>query len=123
MAATSEKIVARPPRFHTQIIVDRDSCVIGQFEFDRSASFPLPNDCAIQGVAAWRNMSDLQGDNVATAKLAVDRQIEQRQITNPIAQTQMMFTSASRASVGGEGHRARTLTIAYLPESPRKQTW
>jgi hypothetical protein len=35
----------------------------------------LPNRCAVRCVTIGSNIFDPQGDNVATAKLAIDRQI------------------------------------------------
>jgi hypothetical protein len=51
-----------------------------QLKPDWAAGLPLTNGSAIEGIAIGGNVIDLDGDNVAPAKFAVDCKIKQRQI-------------------------------------------
>ena len=62
------------------MIVDRQACLLGDFEFNRSACFPLADRCAVHGIAVRGDILDLQAHEITTAKLAVDGKIEQSQI-------------------------------------------
>jgi hypothetical protein len=52
-----------------------------QFKSDRS-SFPLPNSCGDLPCSHAGDVFDPNGDDIAAAKLAVDRQIEHRQVAS-----------------------------------------
>ncbi len=65
-----------------QIIIDGLAGLLAQFESDGPTSFLLSNGCAIRRVAAGGDILDPYGDDVAAAKLAVDRQIEHREVAN-----------------------------------------
>jgi hypothetical protein len=50
------------------------------FEANRLSRFLLSDRCPITGASVWGNIFDLKSDDIATAQLAVDGQIEHRQI-------------------------------------------
>ena len=56
------------------------SGLLCQFKPDRAPGLSLTHSRPIRGVAIGRNIIDFYGDNVAASQLAIDRQIEQRQI-------------------------------------------
>jgi hypothetical protein len=48
----------------------------------RYASLPLPRRGTVDGITVGRNIIDFDGDNIAAPEPAVDRKIEQHQITD-----------------------------------------
>src|SRR5260370_2980911 len=64
------------------MIVDGLAGLLTQFKSDGPPSFLLSNRCAIRRVAAGGDILDPDGDDVTAAKLAVDRQIEHREVAN-----------------------------------------
>lgn len=62
------------------MLVDRLAGLFGDFELDGPASLPLADGCAVHGIAVRGDILDLQAHDITTAKLAVDREIEQSQI-------------------------------------------
>jgi len=76
----TEEELARLALRQTQVFVDGLSSLIGQLETYRPPRLLLANGCSIQRVTAWSNVIDADGDNVAAAKFAVDRQVEECKI-------------------------------------------
>src|SRR5262249_62039087 len=71
----------------SEVVVNGLSGLIRQLEFDRPSRLLLPYGGAIDRVAIWSNILDLQGDDVASAKLTVDGQVEHGQVTgSPLKQ-------------------------------------
>ena len=56
--------------------------LLGDFEFDRPACLPLADRRPVHGIAVRGDIFDLEANDIATAKLAVDGEIEQRQISS-----------------------------------------
>jgi hypothetical protein len=54
--------------------------LLRQLKPDRTSGLSLTHRGSSNGIAVGRNVIDLEGDNIATPKLAVDRDIEQRQV-------------------------------------------
>jgi hypothetical protein len=79
---TVEQKLARPFVVRRQIIIDRLSGLFAQFKSDRSPGLLLPHGCAIRRISTGGNILDSDGDDVAATKLAVDCQIEHRQIAS-----------------------------------------
>lgn len=50
---------------------------------DPPTRLALPNGRAIDGIAMWRDALDLEVDQVAATRLAIDREIEERQVPRP----------------------------------------
>src|SRR5229473_1469064 len=65
-----------------QVIIDGLAGLLAQFKSDRPPSFLLSNRCAIRRVAAGGDILDPDSDDITAAKLAVDRQIEQREVAS-----------------------------------------
>jgi hypothetical protein len=61
-------------------VSDREPRLFGDFELDRPAGLLLDHGRAIPHRAADTHVIDPQGDQIAAAQLAVDRQVEQREI-------------------------------------------
>ena len=59
---------------------DSRSGLLRDFELHRSPGLPLNNHRTIADAAGGRYVSDRDRDQVATSKLAVDGEIEERQI-------------------------------------------
>jgi hypothetical protein len=52
----------------------------GQLKPDGAPGLFLAHACAIDGVAVGGNVIDFYRDNVATPELAIDREIERREV-------------------------------------------
>src|SRR3954470_13711467 len=65
-----------------QVVIDRLTGLLGHFESDRSPGLPLPDRCAICRISACSHILDAQGYDITATKLAVDCQIEHRQIAS-----------------------------------------
>src|SRR5579862_6699664 len=63
------------------VTVNRLAGLFGQFEPDRTPGLYLAHGCPIDVIAIRRNVLDLESDDIAASQLAVDGQIEHRQIT------------------------------------------
>jgi hypothetical protein len=64
------------------VIIDGLAGLLAQFKSDGPASFLLSNRCAIRRVAAGGDVLNPDGNDVTAAKLAVDCQIEHREVAN-----------------------------------------
>ena len=60
-----------------------------QFKPDGSSGLFLPNGRPIDGIPIWRNVLDLEGDDITTPQLAVDGQIEHGQITDSLVDLEL----------------------------------
>jgi hypothetical protein len=60
---------------------DGGSRLLGDLELDWSSGFPLNDHCPVADNTGKRDISDHYGDQVTTSQLAVDREIEERQIS------------------------------------------
>ncbi|WP_347339267.1 hypothetical protein [Bradyrhizobium ivorense] len=72
------KKLALPLSGEPQIVVDGLAGLLAQFKSHRPSGFLLPDGCPIGCVSAGGDIFDPEGYDIAAAKLAVDRQIEQR---------------------------------------------
>ena len=66
----------------SEIVIYSLPGLLGQFEPDRLSGLLLAHCRAINDIAARGNIFDLQSDDIAAAQLAVDGEIEHRQITH-----------------------------------------
>jgi hypothetical protein len=62
--------------------------VLGQIEHHRPTGFLLAYGGAGNGMALWRDVGDAQADQVAAAQLAVDAEVEQRQVADATRELQ-----------------------------------
>src|SRR5215472_16721344 len=81
MPTAREQKLARLLARRSQVVLDRLPGLFGQLELDRPSRLPLPDGSAFDRVAGRRNALDLEGHHVATAQLAVDRQIEHGEVS------------------------------------------
>src|SRR5450631_4947100 len=65
-----------------QIFIDRLAGLFGQFKSDRSAGLLLTYGCAIRSVSARGDIVDFDRHDIAATKLAVDREIEHREVSD-----------------------------------------
>ena len=68
-----EQELAGPFAGGPEIVIDRLTGLLAQFKSDRPPGLLLPNRCAICRVSARSDILYLDGDDIAPAKLAVDR--------------------------------------------------
>jgi hypothetical protein len=59
------------------------SCVCQQLELDGPTGLLLNDDCTCANLSANHQVTDFHPNHVAATQLAIDRQIEQRPITQP----------------------------------------
>jgi hypothetical protein len=65
-----------------QVIVDSVTGLIRRLELDRPTRLFLPNRCVIHRIAVSCNVLDLDSDDIAAAKLAVDGQIKRGEVAH-----------------------------------------
>ena len=63
-----------------QPLLQRDAGLLHDLELNRTAGFVLDNRRSVSHVAACRDVVDPKADEVAAAQLAVDGEVEQREI-------------------------------------------
>src|ERR1700753_3830320 len=63
-----------------QIVIDSLAGLLAQFKSNRPSGFLLSDRCAIRCVPAGGNILDPQGYDITAAKLAINRQIEHREV-------------------------------------------
>jgi hypothetical protein len=80
---SAEKVVARRRSRHRQKIIDRLAGLFGALELDGQARLPLADCCTVSGVAVRSDILDLDAHDIAAAQHAVDREIEQCQVSHP----------------------------------------
>src|ERR1022692_2322008 len=76
---SEQKIVGLSVR-GADVIIDRLPGLFGHLEPHRHAGLFLAHRGTLDGVTVRRNVLYLEGDDIAPAQLAVDRQIEHRQV-------------------------------------------
>ena len=72
--ASKEPLIGLPTGL-SQVLVDGLARLLREFKFDRTTGFALPNDSTVERIAARRNVFNAQSDDIATAKLAVNREV------------------------------------------------
>jgi hypothetical protein len=81
--APSEQILTWPLASFFQEVVNGLPGLIRQLELDRSPGLLLPDGRAIDRIAIRSEIFELQGDDVATTQLAVDRNVEKGKVAGP----------------------------------------
>jgi hypothetical protein len=79
-APATEQKIAGTLLGRREMVVDRLARLLGNLEPDRKNSLVLPNCRAFDCIAVWRDVLDLEAHHVAATQLAVDREIEERQV-------------------------------------------
>src|SRR5208282_466543 len=75
-----KKELSLPPVCHAEAFIHSLPGLFRDFEPHRPAGLLLPDRRSLNGVSVRGNILDLKSDNIATAQLAVDGEIEQRQV-------------------------------------------
>ena len=78
-----EQKLAAPATGFRQPISDGGPCLLGDFELDRPPGLLLDHGRAIPRPAGDAHVIYPQGDKIAAAQFAVDRKVEQSEITLP----------------------------------------
>jgi hypothetical protein len=79
-ALAAEQEMAWPSACNANVVVDCLPRLLCHFEANRLSRFLLSDRCPINGGSMGGNVFDLERDDIATAQLAVDGQIEHCQI-------------------------------------------
>src|SRR5258708_40165836 len=79
-ARRSEQEFAGLSVCRTDVVINRLPGLFGDLESHRLPSLLLAHRRALNGVSVRGNVLDLEGDDIATAQLAVDGQIEHCQV-------------------------------------------
>ena len=79
-AAAAKQAVTSLPARSADVVIDRLSGVLGHLKANRQASLLLADHCSVDRISVRRDVFNLEGDDVATAQLAIDGEIEHRQI-------------------------------------------
>jgi hypothetical protein len=99
-----------------EVPVDRLPRLLGDLEPDRPTGLPLADCRAIDRVAVRRNILDPQSDHVTTAKLAVDGDVEEREIAYAACELQ---PSAYRPDMLRLKRWFRARQSAFVPRRAR----
>jgi hypothetical protein len=76
----------RPQMCSTQPGCDGVPCLLGHLELHRSLGLLLHDDCACRDLTALDDIMDTQRDEIAAAQLAIDGEIEKRQLSRSMIQ-------------------------------------
>jgi hypothetical protein len=85
---TGEQVWALIEIFVFQMGQHRLPGLFGDFKPDRPARLPLPDCRAINAYAIGSNLLRQQADDITATQLAVDRQVEKREIAGSVGQLQ-----------------------------------
>jgi hypothetical protein len=81
IGAASKQRLPRTSSRMPNVGVDRLS-VLGDFELHRPPGLLLPNRRTVERVAVGRHVVEAHGHHIATAQLAVDREIEEGEVAH-----------------------------------------
>lgn len=68
------------PSGHTQVLIYSLARLLGYLELNRPAGLLLPHDRPVKRIAIGRHIIDADSNHIASAQLAIDRQVEQGQV-------------------------------------------
>src|SRR6516162_6858632 len=94
------------------VVVDRLTRLLGHLEPDRLTGLLLAHRRAIDGMSVRRHIFYLEADDVAASQLAIDGQIEHREIACSSLDLQV---ASNRPNVFGPKRRLRPCQFALLP--------
>src|SRR5438477_5510821 len=98
------------------MVVDRLPGLLCDFESDGPACLALADRCSLHGVALRGDILDFQAHNVAASELAVDRDIEERQIASSACD---LKSRPDRPHVFGLEWRFGSRELPLVPERLR----
>jgi len=87
-STTLKQEALRSPLPHTEVIISCLTGLLRDFKPHRPARFLLTNGSPIYGITMWRDVFDFQGNYITAAKLAVDCDVEKRQVAHTMIQLQ-----------------------------------
>jgi hypothetical protein len=96
----------------TDVVIDRLTGLFGDLEPHRLPSLLLAHCRAINGVSVRRNVLDFEGNDIATAQLTVDGQIEHRQVAFAVCDLELC---ADRPDVFWPERRFGSYQLALVP--------
>jgi hypothetical protein len=79
-AAAMEQKIARTLPARRKVLIDRLARLLGDLEPDRKTGLALPNGRTVDGLSIWRDVLDFEAHHVAAAQLAINCEIEERQV-------------------------------------------
>jgi hypothetical protein len=88
-SATRKQALPRLEAAAAKIVVERLPGLLSQFEPDGPSGLLLANVGPVDGVAVGRHVIDIEGNEITTTQLAVDGQIEHRQIAHTLCKLQI----------------------------------
>jgi len=80
LALRGKKEFPSLPVCHAEVFIDSLSGLFGDLEPHRPAGLLLADRRTLNGVSVWGNVLDFESDDIATTQLAIDGEIEQRQV-------------------------------------------
>jgi hypothetical protein len=83
ITTAAEQKLARFLASGFDVIVDGLPRLLRQFRPDGLSGFLLPHCRAVYCIATWRDVLDAKCDDIAAPQLAIDCEIEHRQVTGP----------------------------------------
>ena len=111
-----EQVILCPQPLKFDLFADRHSRLVSNFKLNWPFGLPLHDDRSSRHLAAKRDIPDPDSDQVAGSQLAVDGEIEQREITNPSSDLQADPDGPDLVSF------QRRLLAGYLALVPRNST-
>src|SRR5487761_1358408 len=109
-----KKELSMLPVRRPEVIIDRLSGLFGDLEPHRPTCLLLPDCRALNGVPVRGNILDFESDDIATAQLTVDGEIEQRQVALPVCHLKL---GADRPDVFRTQRRLGAGQFAFVPRS------
>jgi len=118
--AAAEQEVARFSTGGADVVVDRLPSVLGDLESNRQAGLLLADRCTVDRISMRRYVLDLERDDIAPTQLAIDRQIEHRQIARTSLYLQL---GADRPYVLRSQRGLGTDQLAFVPSNALRRGW
>jgi len=78
---------------HAQPRCNRVPCLLGHLELHRPLRLLLHNNCASRDLTALNDVVDTQPNQIATTQLAIDGEVEKRQLSRSMIQPAGEFES------------------------------
>src|SRR6516165_1679335 len=111
-ATAGKEVLTRLLVGGSDVVVDCLTGLLSHLEPDRLAGLLLAHRRAIDGMSVRRHIFHLEADDVATSQLAVDGQIEHREIARSSFDLQL---APNRPNVSGPKRRVRPCKFALIP--------
>lgn len=116
IATAGEQELARLARRQAQVLINRLASLVSQLEPNWPTRLLLADGCAIHGVTVRGYIIDANGDDVAAAQLAIDRQVEEGKVAILAFDLELR---SDRPHVAGSQWRLRTDKLPFVPRHAR----